>query len=773
MYGRRRGVARTRRAVKDEESVINEKAIVEESVMNEKVTIEGIVQTVIFHNEENGYTVLRLTQADGESVTVTGCIPGAAPGEGMSVSGAWETHPQHGKQLHAAEVERRLPEEPEEIYSFLSSGVCKGLGPVTAKRMVKEFGEETLSVLEQEPQRLLALRGMTRKKAEELSAAFRQTMGLRRLMAFLSRYELPPILAMRLRERYGDAALSTLKENPWILSTEDSGIDFSLTDRIGMGMGFAPDCEQRVRAALIYVLNWQERNGHVFLPERKLIDATAGMLHCARELPERQLQTLTDKGLLIRETVANESACYLRRLWEAEASAHVRLEALLSAAPDKSEQAERVIGDIEKTLQVTYAEHQRDAVRLAAREGVLILTGGPGTGKTTTVRGIVALFERMGLDISLAAPTGRAAQRLGEVTGREAQTIHRLLGTTWNEESGKSAFTKNEKDPLNADAVIIDEMSMVDLPLFSALLRALRPGTRLVLVGDADQLPSVGAGNVFSDLIRSGRVQTVFLREIFRQAQQSAIIRNAHAVNTGQPPRLRNDQEDFFFLGRSDLEHTAATIVELCQTRLPQNMGIPPEQIQVLTPTRKGLCGTAELNRRLQEALNPKSRKKRELRWGNLLFREGDRVMQTKNNYEAVWVKPDKSVGTGVFNGDVGVIAEIDPSGQSMLIDFDGRAAPFSADMLNELELAYAMTVHKSQGSEYKAVILAAVPAARSLMARGVLYTALTRARELMILVGDAYSVRAMASNDWQQRRYSGLRWRLAHGADSNVSRDA
>ena len=735
--------------------------------MNERVTVDGTVQNVIFHNAENGYTVLKLSTLDGESVIVVGCIPGVAPGEGMSVSGAWENHPQHGQQLRAEEVERHLPEDPAEIYSFLSSGVCQGLGRVTARRMVETFKEETLSVLEQEPERLTVIRGMTLKKARELSEAFRQTMGLRRLMAFLSRYELPPILAMRLRERYGDTALSTLTENPWLLSTDENGVSFTLTDRIAMSMGFAPDCEQRVQAALIFMLNFQERNGHVFLPEQKLIDATARLLDCPRELPERELDALTAKGDVVREEIANETACYLRRMWEAEASAQIRLEALLSAAPDKSKQAERVLNEVEQALGVTYAEHQREAVRLAAQVGVLILTGGPGTGKTTTVRGIVALFQRMGLDIELSAPTGRAAQRLGEVTGMEAQTVHRLLGMTRNDETGQIMFTKSEKDPLKTDAVIIDEMSMVDLPLFSALLRALRPGTRLVLVGDADQLPSVGAGNVFSDLIRSGRVETVFLREIFRQAEQSAIIRNAHAVNTGQPPRLLNDQEDFFFLRRPAPEQAAETIVELCRTRLPQNMGVPHEQIQVLTPTRKGVCGTVELNRRLQEALNPKSPDKRELRWGDTLFREGDKVMQTRNNYDVVWTRPDNSLGTGIFNGDVGRILQIDPSGQAMLVDFDGRAAPFSPEMLNELELAYAVTVHKAQGSEYRAVVMAAVPAARSLMTRGILYTALTRARELMILVGDPYAVGAMSANDWQQRRYSGLRWRLSHGKES------
>jgi len=436
---------------------------------------------------------------------------------------------------------------------------------------------------------------------------------------------------------------------------------------------------------------------------------------------------------------------------------------LLSVEADRGYHVERTISEIEREQGITYAPHQREAVELAAREGVLILTGGPGTGKTTTVRGIVSLFQKMGLDIVLAAPTGRAAKRMSELTGMEAQTIHRLLGMKWDEATRQVTFTKTEKEPLEADAVIVDEMSMVDLTLFSALLRALRPGTRLVLVGDADQLPSVGAGNVFSDLIRSKRVETVFLREVFRQAEQSAIIRNAHAVNLGQPPQLTNDQGDFFFLCRRDAERTVSTVVELCKTRLPEKMGIPVDQIQVLTPMRKGSSGTIRLNRLLQEALNPGSPAKYEIQWGERLFREGDRIMQTRNDYDVVWEKEDGTMGTGMFNGDVGKIIQIDPSGEWLAMDFDGRIAMYSVEMLNEVDLAYAQTVHKAQGSEYRCVVMAAMPAAQSLMVRGVLYTALTRARELLIVVGDDAAIRAMAENDRQQRRYSGLRWRLAH----------
>ena len=394
----------------------------------------------------------------------------------------------------------------------------------------------------------------------------------------------------------------------------------------------------------------------------------------------------------------------------------------------------------------------------------MILWGPPGTGKTTSLRGIVTLYERMGLDVLLLAPTGRAAKRLGEVTGREAQTIHRCLGMSFNDLTGQVTFKKDAKDPLEAHAVIVDEMSMVDVSLFSALLRALRPGTRLVLVGDADQLPSVGAGNVFSDLIRSKKIETVFLREVFRQAEQSAIIRNAHSVNVGQPPCLDSNQGDFFFLCRRSPDRLVQTVVELCRDRLPKNMGIPTEQIQVLSPTRKGPCGTAALNRALQAALNPPERGKRQKQWGDMTFRVGDRVMQTRNNYDVLWEKEDGSGGSGIFNGDVGVIEDIDPAGELLTIRFDDRTAVYTADLLAELDMAYAMTVHKSQGSEYPAVVLVSAPAAPSLMVRGVLYTAITRARRLLVLVGDDGTPVKMAANDRQQRRYSGLRRRLKEG---------
>ena len=533
--------------------------------MEELVCREGTVHSVIFQNAENGYTVLRLLTEEGEVVTVVGCIPCVAPGEHLTVTGTWETHPQHGQQLKVSELERSLPEDEDEIFDYLSSGICKGVGPTTARRIVDRFGLETLDILEAEPERLQMIKGITAKKAMEIGTLFRQHMGLRRLMAFLSRYQLPPVLALRLRQQYGDGALQAVERNPYLLSDDVCGVDFSVTDTMALSMGFAEDCGQRLEAAVTFELTYNENNGHVFLPRDKLLSATCQLLGCGMEQVEAALDRLIGDMVLMQEQVANVQAVYLRRLWQAETSACARLLALLDMEADRSRFADRAVAEIEKEQGITYAPLQRQAVELAAKNGVILLTGGPGTGKTTTVRGIVALFQKMGLNIVLAAPTGRAAKRMSELTGMEAQTIHRLLGTSWNEAAHQVTFQKTEKEPLEAEAVIVDEMSMVDVSLFSALLRALRPGTRLVLVGDADQLPSVGAGSVFSDLIRSGKIETVFLREVFRQAEQSAIIRNAHRVNLGQAPELKGNQGDFFFLCRRDAQRAvSATDSSVC-----------------------------------------------------------------------------------------------------------------------------------------------------------------------------------------------------------------
>ena len=735
------------------------------NALGERVTVEGSVDAVIFQNEENGYTVL-LLRVDGEDepITVVGCIPCAAAGEGMTVTGVWVNHPVHGPQLSAESVERRLPQEEEDIVSYLSSGILKGVGPATAQRLVERFGADTLRVLEEEPERLKTIKGITAKNAMELSEAFRALTGLRQVMEFLARYDLPVYLAMAVQRTYGDNALQMLRDDPYILSRAQFGVDFAVADAIAISMGFGGDDPCRLRAAIEYELAHNAGNGHVFLPREKLLAATAQLVDVDTDMVETALDKLIDSFAVVEKPIANVRGCYLPRLYQAETFVAQRLLSMLRAPVEQLRQVDKTIDAIEKEQGVSYASLQRQAVRMAAEGGVLLLTGGPGTGKTTSLRGIVALYRRMGLDVALLAPTGRAAKRLGEVTDCDAQTIHRALGMSYNDLTGQAAFKKNGSDPLEAHAVIVDEMSMVDLELMQALLEALRPGCRLVLVGDPDQLPSVGAGNVLGDLLRSTVVPTVSLTQVFRQAEQSAIIRNAHAVNMGQPPQLDSNQGDFFFLCRRSPDRLVQTVVELCRDRLPRNMNIPAEQIQVLSPTRKGACGTVSLNRALQAALNPPSPQKRQKQWGDVTFRVGDRVMQTKNNYDVLWEKDDGTAGSGIFNGDVGVIQDIDSSGELIVLRFDDRTATYTADLLSQLDMAYAITVHKSQGSEYPAVILVSAPAAPSLMVRGVLYTAITRARRMLIMVGDDTVPARMAENDRQQRRYSGLRRRLKEG---------
>ena len=735
------------------------------NALGERVTVEGSVDAVIFQNEENGYTVL-LLRVDGEDepITVVGCIPCAAAGEGMTVTGVWVNHPVHGPQLSAESVERRLPQEEEDIVCYLSSGILKGVGPATAQRLVERFGADTLRVLEEEPERLRTIKGITAKKAMELSEAFRSLTGLRQVMEFLARYDLPVYLAMSVQRTYGDNALQMLRDDPYLLSRAQFGVDFAVADAIAISMGFGGDDPCRLRAAIEYELAHNAGNGHVFLPREKLLAATAQLVGVDTDTVEVTLDKLIDSFAVVEKPIANVRGCYLPRLYQAETFVAQRLLSMLRAPVEQLRQVDKTIDAIEKEQGVSYAPLQRQAVRMAAEGGVLLLTGGPGTGKTTSLRGIVALYRRMGLDVALLAPTGRAAKRLGEVTDCDAQTIHRALGMSYNDLTGQASFKKNGSDPLEAHAVIVDEMSMVDLELMQALLEALRPGCRLVLVGDPDQLPSVGAGNVLGDLLRSTVVPTVSLTQVFRQAEQSAIIRNAHAVNMGQPPQLDSNQGDFFFLCRRSPDRLVQTVVELCRDRLPKNMNVPADQIQVLSPTRKGACGTVSLNRSLQAALNPPSPQKRQKQWGDVTFRVGDRVMQTKNNYDVLWEKDDGTAGSGIFNGDVGVIQDIDSSGELIVLRFDDRTATYTADLLSQLDMAYAITVHKSQGSEYPAVILVSAPAAPSLMVRGVLYTAITRARRLLILVGDDAVPARMAENDRQQRRYSGLRRRLKEG---------
>ena len=729
----------------------------------EYIEIKGAVDTVIYQNEENGYTVLKLQTNEGGTTTVVGCLPFVVSGEQLVLRGFWATHPVHGTQFRAEQTDRMMPASAKEIYGYLSSGIIKGVGPATARQIVEKFGEDSLRIIEEEPEKLVTIRGISKKRANDISRAYIQQTSLRRLMEFFTENELSLKYVMKIYKVYGEHAQAALIDNPYMIVDEYFGAEFTEADRLAMKIGFRPDSKERIEAALLYVLAHNSENGHSFIPEEKLVAVVSRLTRVEKDICSRALRSLIENGSVIYEEIAGRNACYLKKLHYAETYIAERLLTLSTVEKFASYEPEKLIDRTERELGIILAEGQREAVRMAAVCGVMALTGGPGTGKTTTVRAILSLFDKMGLKTALAAPTGRAAKRMSELCGREASTIHRLLEAGYDPNTGEHVFNRGENDPLDVDAVILDESSMVDIILMQALLSAMRPNCRLVMVGDADQLPSVGPGNLFGDVIKSGAVRTVRLTEIFRQAEESLIVKNAHLINKGITPDLSARNGDFFFLARYDGERVVETIEELCSIRLPRNMGIDPSQIQVLSPTRLYVTGTSNLNKRLQQALNPPSAEKSEKVYGEFIFRLGDRVMQIKNNYDIIWKKINGEIGTGIFNGDVGQIVELDTKEQILTIEFDDRQATYTFDMLPEIEPAYAMTIHKSQGSEYRAVILSLMKGAYA-MSRAILYTAVTRARELLIVVGDGDVVRRMVENDRPQRRYSGLRARLERG---------
>lgn len=731
--------------------------------------IVGTVTAVIFRNDENGYTVLRMEIGDTGEVTVVGCMPGVTPGETLEAEGRWMKHASYGEQFKVEILHRRMPVGEKAIYEFLSSRAVKGIGARTAKLIVDRFGADTLKIIEEAPERLTEIKGFSPKKAQAVHEAYLQQAGMRLLLDFLGENKLPLTLAVPLYRRFGTAAPDVIRENPYLLIEGDIGLSFAAADEFAIQLGMAGNDPQRMEAGLLFELRHNLNNGHTFLPRQKLLAATGQLLSLADSELESALEELTRQGEVIQEKIAGQSACYLMDVYADEVYVSFRLEEMSAAEIAPPPDLERLLQQIQREQGIDYAPQQKDAVRLAASRQVILLTGGPGTGKTTSLRGVLALFEALGLETALTAPTGRAAKRLGELCGAEGTTIHRLLETQFDPLTGQLVFAHDQDEPLRCDAVIVDETSMVDISLMCALLRALRGDCRLVLVGDPDQLPSVGPGNVLSDLLRAQCIPAVRLTEIFRQAAESAIVCTAHAVNRGECPRWDNQSRDFFFLRRHDPARTAETIVDLVSRRLPQNMGIPADQIQVLSPTRKHVTGTANLNRLLQQALNPPEAGKGERRFGEVVFRTGDRVMQVKNNYDVMWRERDSlTSGMGMFNGDIGRIEQVDESEGTLTVDFEGKLVEYTPDMLSELELAYAVTVHKAQGSEYRAVVLAALDGAPQLLTRGVLYTAVTRARDLFVLVGDENVVNSMAHNDRQQRRYSGLRARLAHSAGAS-----
>lgn len=725
--------------------------------------IYGSIKAVVFQNYENGYAILKMDGQDGKEITVVGTIPMPAPGEWLEVTGKWGNHATYGRQFEAEFLNRMMPNNTRDILNYLSGGALKGIGKELAKRIVHKFGDQTLQIMENDPIRLAEVKGISEKKAREIGEEYQRKVGMRLLLEFFTANGFPAELAARTYKLYGEGALEYIYEDPYLLMEEGIGADFEKVDAFAVGQGILADDHRRVEAGVRYELSFNLSEGHTFLPEEKLIAATAQLLNLDPEQIPDTLDRMEQGERIFRQKIRNVTAVYLPELFEAETFCSNRLLMLRNQRLRSIGDAERYIQVAEQESGMTFSEKQREAIRAAEEEGVMLITGGPGTGKTTILRGILSLYDQVGIRYVLAAPTGRAAKRLTEVTGREASTIHRLLEAKLDPASGKTVFMRDENNPLKAEAILVDEMSMVDVVLLYRLLQAIPQGKRLIMVGDPDQLPPVGPGSPLRDILKSGALRTVSLTEIFRQAAQSRIVMNAYSVNRGQMPDLQNRKDgDFFFMPRQTDEEIARTVCELCSRRLPANMHIPADQIQVLTPSRKGGTGTASMNALLQKVLNPPSPAKAERKRGDTVFRVGDRVMQIRNNYDMLWRSRDGSqVGAGVFNGDVGIVEALNLDQETLAVAFDDRIVDYDYAQLGELELAYAMTVHKSQGSEYRAVILAAGNVSPYLLYRKVLYTAITRARKIFILVGQAAAVETMTVSDHHSRRYTGLKLRL------------
>ena len=730
--------------------------------MNESEILQGEIVAVIYQNYDNGYAVLKLSCTNGQTVTVVGTVPLPSVGERLMVTGRWNTHSSYGKQFEAEFLERLMPESAGQILAYLSGRTIKGIGPKTAARIVNRFGTDTLAVMEREPERLAEVPGISPAKAKAIGDEFRLRVGMRSLMEFFATHHLPAELAVKTYKIYGEATIDMLYDDPYLLMDEELDAPFAAVDQFAIELGVSGDDPRRIGAGVVFELRYNLSAGHSFLPEDKLIAVTAQLLSVSEDIVRRSVEQLLEGEQLVRDELAGIRIMYLPGLYRAETYCAARLLSFAQTTHPQPPRLEKYLQQASASSGLQYSQQQELAIRSAATSGLLLITGGPGTGKTTILNGILDLYAQIGLRCVLAAPTGRAAKRLTEVTGSDASTIHRLLEAGIDPHSGKLFFARDESNPLKADAVIVDEMSMVDIQLLYALLQAVPSRARLIMVGDPDQLPPVGPGFPFNDMLRSSCLPAVRLTEIFRQARESLIVTNAHRVNQGQLPELREVKKDFFFLSSRSDEAVAQTIVGLCATRLPKNMGIPADQIQVLTPTKKGFAGTVNLNKLLQASLNPPAPEKKERQFGEFSFREGDRVMQIRNNYDIMWKKTDGSaIGNGIFNGDVGIVKSIDPSMETLTVVYDDREADYDFSQLNELEPAYAMTVHKSQGSEYRAVILAAWNGSPYLLNRSVLYTAITRARELLIIVGNEETVAVMTQYKKTGRRYTGLKLRL------------
>lgn len=725
---------------------------------NMKEQLSGTIERVVFRNPDNGWTVLDVISSEETLEKVVGYFADAHVGEELFMNGEWVEHPQFGRQFRMETYTSHLPTDIMSILRYLSSGAVRGIGPSTAAKVIDKFGEDTLRILEEEPLRLAEVRGITREKAKKLGEEFRAQSGLRELMLTFSAYGLTQNEAVRCWKRYGVSAASKIKENPYILCGAGISIPFERADRLAGAMYGFENTPNRIEAGVLYVLRHNLGNGHTCLPVEKLVSVAATMLEADEETVSRVLEDMLVRRTAISEDVGGRLFVFLPNYHAAERYIAQRMRQMSKSVPASAMDVGGLIEGIEVKQGIRYELQQKEALQAAVSHRVMILTGRPGTGKTTTVKGMIALLEACGEDVVLAAPTGRAAKRMTELTGNEAKTLHRLLEVQWSEED-EPYFARDEKNPLDADAVIVDELSMVDVILFESLLRALRPTAKLILVGDADQLPSVGAGNVLQSLLSSGVVPTVQLTEIFRQSLKSDIITGAHAVLAGELPTTNNKDGDFFFLNRTSFKSVEETVLDLCNRRIPETYGVSCwNGIQVLCPGRRNELGTLELNEQLQQLLNPPEKNKPEIKSGNLVLRVGDKVMHNQNNYDITWTKDNGDVGSGVFNGDIGVLEKIDAKSETVSVRYDNRVALYTREDLKCLELAYAITVHKSQGSEFDVVILTMFRHQKQLCYRNLLYTAITRAKKLLIMVGDKETLAMMVENDRKTLRYSGLK---------------
>lgn len=722
--------------------------------------LTGTVKAIIYRSEDTGFTVLELTNEAGEDMTAIGEMPLAGVGERVELTGQWTEHKTYGRQFRAETCKTLAPATLTALKNYLASGLIKGVGESTAQAIVQTFGMETLDVLEKEPARLAEVPGIGQIRAQTIGASYGAQLGLRDIMLGLQKYGVTIGQAMKLYKIYGELCLAKIEENPYRLIDDVEGIGFKTADAIARNGGVEPDAPYRLRAGLKYTLQWARQEGHTYLPREKLVEVAAGLLQAEIAPVERTLTELLLEGQLIQEQLPGEDGIFLPGMFRTEQDCALRLLRLQgqSALDNPFFRPKAQIARLEQQLDITLAPAQRQAVELALKAGALVITGGPGTGKTTILRFVITLLEEMGTEYALCAPTGRAAKRMGEATGRDASTIHRLLEYSY----GEGGFGRNAENTLLADVVVVDEMSMVDVPLMAALLRALAPGTRLIMVGDSDQLPSVGPGNVLRDMVDSGQIPVVRLTEIFRQSGRSAIVTNAHRINEGQMPILEG-LEDFGFEPMEEQETVIRRLIALNSGKAAK-LGAqePLQDIQVLAPMKKGPLGVYNLNKRLQEALNPPAHKKKERKYGDVVFREGDKVMQIKNDYRLAWTRSlphqPPEMGEGVYNGDLGTIMSIDLYEQTLEVLFDdGRSAVYSFSMLEELELAYCISIHKSQGSEFPIVLLPLLGGPPMLLNRNLLYTAVTRARHMVYILGRQSCIQQMVRNNQVKRRYSGL----------------